>query len=529
MSDAPKSLAEFAVGFGCRLDLLGYARAQSFAASFFDAAADMPGGYALDVSDLEALAAALAVSDRDESESFHGDFYAYMSSPDAMVVDSEEVDRLLARRSDARERIGRAVASLESAEAESDAAKARLSGMAVSFAEGDGEAVARVADVGGPMSAVAASIASSVSSGSWDEDAETLAKDGVARAMREMASSGDVVGAATSGSAMSSVLSRLESSRREVDAAKERAERAREALESSRRGLANSEKAAESADRAFDSAIGGIVKDGAVSRRLMFDGSGYVASSGSASFGSKEFSEMSDGDVESFDRWVRDNAKRFRTRLARSMAVRDSGRIDVAATCKAAAKTGGVPAEIVMSEPRRRLLRLAMLLDVSGSCANASLAMLSFMHSVRTVFGGGCRMYGFVNSLHDISGVYDECGSGGPLAYAATVLSGIPTRGVYSDYGSTLRQYASERMGEVGKDTLFVLIGDARNNRRVPDGCDELRAIRGKSRGLWFLNVEPSDKWDTGDSIASKYAACVDGVVDASTPDGMLSFLESVR
>jgi hypothetical protein len=61
-------------------------------------------------------------------------------------------------------------------------------------------------------------------------------------------------------------------------------------------------------------------------------------------------------------------------------------------------------------------------------------------------------------------------------------------------------------------DTVLLVLGDARNNRRPPR-ADLLRLARARVRRVVWLNPEPAARWNTGDSVIDLYARHVDVLV----------------
>jgi uncharacterized protein with von Willebrand factor type A (vWA) domain len=75
-----------------------------------------------------------------------------------------------------------------------------------------------------------------------------------------------------------------------------------------------------------------------------------------------------------------------------------------------------------------------------------------------------------------------------------------------------LRDLVEDHATLLGADTVLVVLGDARNNRRPPR-ADLLAAVRARVRRLLWLNPDAPERWDTGDSVIATYAKHVDAVV----------------
>jgi uncharacterized protein with von Willebrand factor type A (vWA) domain len=85
-----------------------------------------------------------------------------------------------------------------------------------------------------------------------------------------------------------------------------------------------------------------------------------------------------------------------------------------------------------------------------------------------------------------------------------------------SDFGKVLQQFwrdEGERL--LTRNTIVLVLGDARNNRRPPRP-DLLARIRERVKTLIWLNPEPRERWNTGDSVMGLYAPVCDTVLTCS-------------
>lgn len=224
--------------------------------------------------------------------------------------------------------------------------------------------------------------------------------------------------------------------------------------------------------------------------------------------------------------YIAENAVRFKTRMARNLRTRNKKQIDIPETCRRACSTGGIPMDLRFLRDRRQRARLLMFLDVSGSCKGASDLMLTFMYQMADVFPGGCKAYAFVNSLYDVSEMFDVAVDA--QSAVREVLSTVPTRGVYSDYHTPFDDFRRNHMSEVTRDTVVFFIGDARNNQN-PSGEDNVKAIARRAKRAFWLNTEKRDRWNKADSIIGAYAPYMTQVAEVLTPGDLISFLTGVR
>lgn len=236
----------------------------------------------------------------------------------------------------------------------------------------------------------------------------------------------------------------------------------------------------------------------------------------------KDFSKMSDAEKRQISEYIKDNARKFRTKMSKKIRANKASKIDIPATIKKSCQTGGIPLHLIRQRPVRQKSNLILILDVSGSCKNASEMMLVFMHAMKEVFPGGCKTYAFTNRLYDISKFFE---TDNPDESVKAVLDAIPRAGAYSNYEIPFRTFYEEHMSEVTGDSYVYFIGDARNNKNA-SGEDYVKAIARKAKKAFWLNTEPADKWNHGDSIIGTYSKYMTKIAQTANPAELLGFLE---
>ena len=127
--------------------------------------------------------------------------------------------------------------------------------------------------------------------------------------------------------------------------------------------------------------------------------------------------------------------------------------------------------------------------------------MLTFIGLLKEAFPRGCSAFAFVNSLYDISRVYDTEDVDNA---AKQILTMIPRSGQYSNYERPLRSMWKEYRNRISNDSMIIFIGDARNNKNDA-GENYIKNICRKAKCAYWLNTDDRKKWDQGDSIASVY------------------------
>jgi uncharacterized protein with von Willebrand factor type A (vWA) domain len=188
-------------------------------------------------------------------------------------------------------------------------------------------------------------------------------------------------------------------------------------------------------------------------------------------------------------------------RLGRRLRLASSGRIDFRRTIRAAIQRGGLLSDLHFRARRPRHLDLLILADISGSVKYASKLMLELAAGA---YGCFRRVRTFV--------YIDQIAEAG-FEHGYLVMT--PSLDLYarSDFGRVLTQVWERRSELSGRATVVVIMGDGRNNRRAPR-ADLLREIGRRSRAMIWLNPEPIERWNSGDSAIAQYAREVSEVIE---------------
>ena len=217
------------------------------------------------------------------------------------------------------------------------------------------------------------------------------------------------------------------------------------------------------------------------------------------------FEQMSPRDIEECDQLVADLARRFRANLSRRMRGARDGRLDVRRTIRWSLSTGGVPLLAAFRNRRPGAPDFVGLCDCSHSVANATRFLIGLLHPAPQFFRR-VRFFAFVDRAVEIS---IERGSMVPHERLDLYAR--------SDFGKTLVGFWERYQTVLTRNTIVLILGDARNNRRPPR-ADILARIQSAVLHVAWLNPEPSTRWNTGDSVIDTYRRYCDRVFVASTP-----------
>jgi uncharacterized protein with von Willebrand factor type A (vWA) domain len=228
---------------------------------------------------------------------------------------------------------------------------------------------------------------------------------------------------------------------------------------------------------------------------------------------SRPFREMDPRQVEELDDLVAELGRRFRRRRARRLRRASAGRLDVRRTMRRALARGGVPIELLLRKPRPGKVDLVALVDLSHSTETAARFLLALLAPARSFFRR-VRLFGYVDSPAEVSFENGHVVPHEPLDLAAR-----------SDFGRVLRLLDERYHFTLGRNTVLLVLGDARNNR-LPPRADLLARMRREVRSIVWLNPEPRQRWNTGDSVIASYARSIDLLLAAHDPRSLIAALD---
>ena len=92
--------------------------------------------------------------------------------------------------------------------------------------------------------------------------------------------------------------------------------------------------------------------------------------------------------------------------------------------------------------------------------------------------------------------------------------------GAASDYGRAFYALASGALRTLARDSVLVVLGDARSNvfDPLPWAFEEIAA---RARRVIWLAPEPRQRWGTGDSALLRYLPCCDIAVETRDLEGL--------
>jgi uncharacterized protein with von Willebrand factor type A (vWA) domain len=207
-------------------------------------------------------------------------------------------------------------------------------------------------------------------------------------------------------------------------------------------------------------------------------------------------------------------AARLLTRRALRYRRARRGRLDLRRTVLRGLRSGReVPFTLAYRRRHISKLRLIVLCDVSGSVWQVSTFLLKLVHTLQAEFTT-VRSLVFVNSLVEVTELFRRMRFPQDLEslrqYPQLNLFG------FSDFGRVFYQLYDDLLGAITRDTVLLILGDARTNHFDPQAWT-LGEIRQRCCRLIWLNPEPRQAWNTEDSVMEVYTPYCDYVLECWT------------
>ena len=223
----------------------------------------------------------------------------------------------------------------------------------------------------------------------------------------------------------------------------------------------------------------------------------------------------------------------IRRKPARRLRRAARGRLHVRSVFRENLSRGGVPFVLPMRRPRLRKPRVVLLVDVSWSAARATAYFL-WMAAAFLRLGRRTRVLLFVDRPVEATAEVARWAARAARARSAErsftellkTLPGLNPQAP-SDYGRALHALLTGPARPKGRDTVLLVLGDARTNRYppLPFALEELG--RGCQAVLWLV-PEPEVRWGTADSALPEYLPHLDVVVPATDLAGLAEGLRAL-
>lgn len=197
-------------------------------------------------------------------------------------------------------------------------------------------------------------------------------------------------------------------------------------------------------------------------------------------------------------------ARKLRDQSSRRFLVKKRGSIDIKKTLRHAAKHQGVPLEIQFKDKAMSKSSLIILCDISGSVWSSARFMLNILYALQGCFTK-VKSFVFVAELAEVTDFFDqEDLSSVNSAIEKIVSNHIVNINEHTDYGAVLYSFKQNHINLLNHKTTLIVMGDGRSNYLNPQ-AHILGEIREKCKRVIWLNPEPYNSWNSGDSEIFAY------------------------
>ena len=228
-------------------------------------------------------------------------------------------------------------------------------------------------------------------------------------------------------------------------------------------------------------------------------------------------------DMAELRRALRPLARKLATRIAMKRKRSRRGHLDMRRTIRHSLSSGGVPLQPAFKHRTPHRPEVFILCDISSSVARFARFALMLTHALSVQFSR-VRSFAFVDAIDEVTRFFDNEDFVDAVERMNREAAVVWNDG-HSDYGAVFERFLEEHGRDVGPKTTLLVLGDARTNYRARKSS-ALKAVARQARHAYWLNPEPIQDWDTGDSAASEYAACVDQMIEVRNLRQLEEFIE---
>ena len=218
--------------------------------------------------------------------------------------------------------------------------------------------------------------------------------------------------------------------------------------------------------------------------------------------------------------------RKMAARLARKRRHNRRRALDFRRTIRLSLGNGGVPVDLAFRKPHPAKPEIMLVADISSSVAAFASFTLQLAYAIRSEFSR-VRSFVFVDGIEEVTGVFESAPDMAAIAQHINKGTGAVRLDGHSDYGMVLESFWDQWGAQIRKRTSVIILGDGRNNYHT-SRSRVLKSIRQRARHLYWLNPEPRNSWDTGDSIVSEYGQHCDKMVECRNLRQLRDFVEGL-
>lgn len=225
-----------------------------------------------------------------------------------------------------------------------------------------------------------------------------------------------------------------------------------------------------------------------------------------------EFMQASRDEIAKIRHAINPLANKLAARLARRRRLGHKGGLDFRKTFRESLGYGGVPMALKFRSPRPSKPEIFIVADISGSVSSFARFALQLVYALSEQFSK-VRSFVFIDACDEVTAYFDAASSIEDALRDINTKANVVHIDGHTDYGNALSQFEERYGRSINKKSTIIILGDARNNYHS-SRAELLAKLRRNARALFWLNPEPSNYWNSGDSIISEYAKYCDSVVE---------------
>ena len=218
--------------------------------------------------------------------------------------------------------------------------------------------------------------------------------------------------------------------------------------------------------------------------------------------------------------------RKMAARLTRKRRHNRQRALDFRRTIRQSLGSGGVPVDLAFRKPHPAKPEIMVVADISSSVAAFASFTLQLAYAIRSEFSR-VRSFVFVDGIEEVTGLFESAPDMAAIAHHINKGTGAVRLDGHSDYGMVLESFWDQWGPQIRKRTSVIILGDGRNNYHTSRSW-VLKSIRQRARHLYWLNPEPRNSWDTGDSIISEYGTYCDKMVECRNLRHLKEFVEGL-
>ncbi len=220
-------------------------------------------------------------------------------------------------------------------------------------------------------------------------------------------------------------------------------------------------------------------------------------------------------EMAQLERALRPLSRKLAVRLARKRRRRRRGPVDLRHTVRRSLSTGGVPLDLRFKPPRPAKPEIFVIADVSGSVASFARFTLHLVHAISSQFSK-VRSFVFVDGLDEVTHLFEGVEDPADAVLRINAEADVIAFDGHSDYGRALLVFHDKYARSLTKRSTVLILGDARNNYHQAH-AEVLADIHYRAKAVYWLNPEPTNYWNSGDSVVAQYAPYCDRVIECRT------------